>query len=146
MTVPGAPPARHVEMAHESYRRCQRDEFFQGFYKRLLASHHSIPPMFASTDFTRQNKLLQHGLGLLLNYARRPNPALLERLAVRHARADLNVEPTLYPNFVDSLVATVREFDPECDPQVEQAWRAALAPGIGFMTSLYDGPPRRAEP
>ena len=145
MTVPSATPTQHVEIAQESYRRCQREEFFQGFYKRLLASHHSIPPMFAKTDFERQNKLLQHGLGLLLNYARRPNPTLLERLAVRHAKGDLDVAPTLYPNFVESLIATVREFDPQCDPKVEQAWRAALAPGIGFMTSLYDAP-GRAQP
>src|SRR5262245_25366581 len=119
MTVPSAAPTKHVEIAQESFRRCQREEFFQGFYKRLLASDHSLPAKFAKTDFSRQNKLLQHGLGLLLNYARHPNPSLLERLGHRHAQGDLDVPPTLYPNFVEALVATVREFDPQCDPQVE---------------------------
>ena len=146
MTVPGAPPAKHVEIAQESYRRCEGEAFFVSFYRRLLASHASIPPMFEKTDFKRQHKLLQHALGLLLSYARRPNPALLERIGLRHARGDLDVEPTLYPYFVDSIIGAVREFDSQCDPEVEQAWRAALAPGIGFMTSLYGGAPERAEP
>ena len=89
--------------------------------------------MFANTRFDRQNRLLQHGLGLLLSYARRPNPSLLERIAERHGPADLNISEGLYPLFLESLIETVRLYDPEFTHAVEHAWRASLAPGVTFM-------------
>jgi hypothetical protein len=43
----------------------------------------------------------------------------------------------MYALFTDSLLATVRELDPKCSADVEQAWRDALQPGIAFMQSRY---------
>ncbi len=134
----GSAPAH--EVAQESYARCQQaPEFFATFYDLLLASDPVIPPLFARTEFPKQHKLLQHGLGLLLTYAKRPNPALLDRLAARHSAGGINVAPTLYPHFVESLVQAVRRHDPECTPQIEAAWREAVAPGIEFMGSRHQG-------
>jgi hypothetical protein len=42
-------------------------------------------------------------------------------------------------HFVDSLVAAVLRHDPECTPAVEAAWRAAVKPGIEFMSDRYEG-------
>lgn len=133
------PVAESVLAAEDSYRRCSGDRFFQAFYRRLLASDPSIPPKFAATDFDRQSRLLQHGIGLLLIFGKRPNPTLLARIAERHASHDLDIAPALYANFIESLLATVREFDPKCTPAVEDAWRAALAPGIAFMAGHHAG-------
>jgi hemoglobin-like flavoprotein len=128
----------HIEIAEESYRRCSAvPGFFADFYDLLLASDARIPPMFAKTKFERQHKLLQHGLGLLLIYAKRPNPALLERIAVRHSRADVGVEPELYPRFVEALVQAVERCDPEFGPEVADAWRRAAEPGIAFMQAKF---------
>ena len=132
--APAVPPEA-IQIAEDSYRRCGQDHFFPAFYQRLLASHPAIPPKFAKTDFQKQHKLLQHGIGLLLIFAKRQNPALLERIAGRHAPHDLDIAPELYPFFVDSLLATVRQFDPQVDAKVEDAWRQALAPGIAFLIS-----------
>lgn len=133
MTLPLA-SARQLDLAQRSYERCQRaPEFFRTFYDRLLASDPAIPPLFAETAFPRQHKLLQHGLGLLLSYARRANPHLLERIAERHGPGDLNIPAVMYPLFVDALLEAVRIHDPDCDAAVEEAWRASLAPGIKFM-------------
>jgi hemoglobin-like flavoprotein len=129
---------RHIELAEQSYHRCsEAPGFFTAFYDLLLASDERIPPMFAKTRFEKQHKLLQHGLGILLIYAKRPNPALLERIAVRHGKGDVNVPPELYPRFVDALVAAVQQFDPEFGPDVADAWRHATEPGIAFMQSRY---------
>jgi hemoglobin-like flavoprotein len=133
----GQPIAAQIQVAEESYRRCQGDPFFQAFYRRLLSTDASIRAKFARTDFERQNKLLQHGIGLLLIFAKRPNPALLQRIAERHGARDLDIPPALYPHFVESLVATVRQFDASCDGHVEAAWRTALRPGIDFMCDVY---------
>lgn len=138
MTSTARPTAAQVLIAEESYLRVRSEAFFQAFYKRFLASDPVIPEKFSATDFTRQNQLLQHGIGLLLSFARRRNPGLLARIADRHGAHDLDIAPHLYAKFVDSLVDTVREMDASCTPDVEAAWRIALAPGIDHMIEHHE--------
>lgn len=127
-----------AQVAQESYDRCCAGPgFFDSFYGFLLASDPAIRPMFAHTEFEKQNRLLKHALGLLLIYGRRPNPSLLERLAIQHNRQNVNIEPRLYQHFVDSLLTAVRKHDPAFTPEVEAAWRAAVNPGIEYMKSKY---------
>jgi hypothetical protein len=38
---------------------------------------------------------------------------------------------------VDSLMATVRHYDTEFTPAIEEAWRASLGPGVVFMQGNY---------
>ena len=131
-----------VEIAEASYHRCaNQPAFFSTFYERLLASDPRIPPKFAGTDFERQNRLLKHALGLLIIYAKRPNPALLERIALRHSRHGVDVAPDFYPHFLDGLEHALATHDPDYRPAVGAAWRAALAPGIAYMQSRYGDPP-----
>lgn len=140
MSQPVSAPPEIVDIAETSYHRIHSDAFFRAFYQRLLASDPRIPPMFAKTDFAKQTKLLQHSIGLLFIYAKRANPAILDRIASRHATGEVGVPPDMYPLWVDALVATIAEYDPRCTPEVEQAWRQAVAPGIAFMISRYRGP------
>ena len=131
-----------VDIAEASYHRCaDNPAFFTTFYDRLLASDPRIPPKFARTDFARQNKLLKHALGLLIIYAKRPNPALLERIALRHTRHGVDVAPDMYRHFLDGLEQALAEHDPDYRPAVGAAWRTTLAPGIAYMQSRYEGPP-----
>jgi hemoglobin-like flavoprotein len=125
-------------IAQRSYTRCLREPgFFAALYDRLLASDPAIPPMFAGTEFPRQHKLLQHGLGLLLSYANKPDAMLLERIAARHSSAGVDVPPEMYRFFVDALLHAVRTSDPQCDHEIEAAWQEAVRPGIEFMQSRY---------
>jgi len=127
-----------VQLAEASYHRCaESGAFYTTFYAHLLASDPRIPPMFARTEFERQHPLLKHALGLLIIYAKRPNPALLERIAQRHT--EVGVLEELYPSFVESLVLAVAEHDPEYTPELADAWRTALAPGIAFMVKRRAG-------
>jgi len=129
-----APTPGQVELARASYDRCRLSEaFLADFYKVFLASDPSLPRLFALTDFTRQQRLLQHALGLLLSFASRPNPHLLERLAERHGPKDLNIPAEHYPLFVNALLSTVRQHDPKFTDEVGEAWEAAVAPGIRYM-------------
>ena len=126
-------------IAQQSYSRCLRAaDFFSHFYARLLASDPAVPPMFADTEFPRQHKLLQHGLGLLLSYAKSSDAVLLDRLAARHSAVGIDVPPPMYDLFVQSLVDTVREHDPRFDASIEAAWRSAIQPGIEYMQARYD--------
>ena len=125
-------------LVDQSYARCLRAErFIPRLYEHLLDSDPVIPPYFETTAFPRQYKLLQHGLGVLLSYAKRPDPELLARIAARHSAKGLDVPPGLYDLFIDSLLKTVAEHDPEYDDDTEHAWRAALQPGIDFMRERY---------
>ncbi len=133
-----------VRIAEESYQRCQREAFFHAFYDRLLSQGEEIRRKFARTDFAQQTKQLQHGLGLLFIYAKHGNPVMLERVAARHGPSDVDAPPAMYPLFMDTLLATVKEFDAKCSADVERAWRQALAPGLAYMCDYYTrhaGPP-----
>jgi hemoglobin-like flavoprotein len=126
-------------IAQHSYSRCLRaPDFFGILYDRLLASDPAIPPMFAQTEFPRQHKLLQHGLGLLLSYCNKPDAALLDRIAARHSSRGIDVPPAMYEHFVESLLHAVRESDPRFDDDVEVAWREAVRPGLDFMKARYE--------
>ena len=46
--------------------------------------------------------------------------------------------PSLYPPFVDSLIATVRQYDPDFTPEVEEAWRRTVDKGVPYMIARYD--------
>jgi hemoglobin-like flavoprotein len=126
--------------AKASYDRCCRaPDFLQAFYKNFLAACPQAVPRFAHTDFEQQTKLLRHAIGLLLIFPNQPEgePTLLARVAERHSRRDLNVDPALFDPFIDSLIGTVRQFDRECTPAVEAAWRATVAPGVEYMKSKH---------
>jgi hemoglobin-like flavoprotein len=129
-------PEKTIAIAKASYDRCcERADFFVCFYRNFFQNCPGVEPMFAQTDFERQNKLLRHAIGLLLIFPNQPadEPTILSRVAERHGPTDLNIDPELYPGFVESLVQTVAEHDAEFDTAVEDAWRRTIAPGIAYM-------------
>lgn len=121
--------------AKASYQRClNAPDFFPSFYQRFFEACPEVKPMFGQTDFERQHKLLQHAIGLLLSFhASEREPNLLTRVAERHGRKELKVNPAHYDSFVASLIDTVRQFDPEFGPDVGEAWREATRDGIEYM-------------
>jgi hemoglobin-like flavoprotein len=124
-----------ILLARGSYARCQRSPgFFRRFYETLLASSPEIPGYFTHTEFDKQERLLEHGILLLLTYAKRENPALLTRLTERHGPAGLNIPVRLYSKFVTSLLATVQQTDPKCDQATLDAWESALQPGLAVLS------------
>jgi len=134
-----APPA-HVAVAKDSFRRCSAaPDFFACFYRNFFRACPQAEPLFAKTDFPRQHKLLQHAIGLLLIFPLQApaDSSLLDRVAERHSQRDLGIEPAFYPAFVDSLIQTAREHDPEFSDDTERAWRQAVAPGVAYMQGRY---------
>ncbi|MGH7675595.1 MAG: globin domain-containing protein [Gemmatimonadales bacterium] len=123
-----------VATAKASYDRCCAvPAFFQAFYTTFFEACPEAKPLFARTNFERQNRLLRHAIGLLLIFPRQPEgePTLLTRIAERHR--EIGIEPRLYAPFVDSLMATVRRYDPECTPAVERAWRDTVGMGVAYL-------------
>src|SRR5438045_9074905 len=100
-----------MALAKASYDRCcQAHEFLQTFYKNFLAACPEAVPRFANTDFKTQTKLLRHAIGVLLIFPNQPNkePNLLSRLARRHSRRDLDIEPRGYGPLVSAHRTTAK--------------------------------------
>ena len=133
-------PNDPIALAQASYARCREiPKFFASFYADLFARCPAAQPMFADTDFERQFRLIDHGIGLLINfnYQAEGEPNILSRLAEKHSRGRLEVNPVLYASFIATLVAMARKFDPEFTEETEEAYRLATFKGIAYMASKF---------
>jgi len=129
-----------IAVAHASYTRCcEVPDFFASFYAELFLSCPPARAKFANTDFEKQHKLVRHGIGLLINFndEQEKEPNILTRVAERHRRGELGIDPWFYPFFVDAFIATARNLDAEFNEETERAWRVATAKGVAYMSSKY---------
>jgi len=105
-----------------------------------MASSPKVREKFAHTNFVRQKRALNASLHLILLVAQDPDKdaaRYLGEVAERHSSRQLAIGAEFYDLWLDSLLATVREFDPQFGPAVEQAWEDAMAIGIRFLCSRY---------
>jgi hemoglobin-like flavoprotein len=122
------------------------DAFFVRFYELFLASSPQVRELFAHTDMTRQVTMLRRSLFELVTFY--VSGIVSEPLrAIAQVHQHLQLNPDMYDDWLDALVATAREFDRECDELTEYAWRLALMPGITYMklwcgadANPFDGP------
>jgi hemoglobin-like flavoprotein len=129
-----------VAVARSSYQRAAgAPDFFVAFYDRLFEVRPDTRQLFARTEFERQHRLLRHAIGLLLSFPeeRDGEPTILTRIAERHSRRELAIDPSLYPPFLECLLDTIKRCDPEFTAAVERAWRTTLAKGFAYMQSRY---------
>jgi len=118
--------------------------FFADFYRNFLAAP-DVSDMFRETDMTRQVAMLRRSFfHLAAFYVSSEASAELERLAIIHAR--LGIGKAHYDQWLNALVATVREHDPACDPATELAWRWAMAPGLTYIKMFSDLPAHPGQP
>ncbi len=130
-------------MAHSeveaSYGRCALNpKFFDRFYEVFLKSHPDIAPMFRNTDFAKQKGLLRAGVAtlLMLESGKPLAKMTLDRIGASHgAKGKFNVPHRLYPYWIDSLMAVVRECDAKLSPSLEQQWRTALQRGVDYIVA-----------
>jgi len=124
----------------QSYRRLFGDDvaidksatpFFVSFYDRFLKDA-GVRALFEQTDMVRQQGMLRRSLFHLAAFyvSHEPTPEL-ERIATIHA--NIGVTNEHYDLWLDALVETVREHDPQSDLATELAWRWAMTPGITYM-------------
>lgn len=124
-----------------SYGRCLRaGGFIERFYELFLASHPDIPPMFEKTDFRQQRLALRRGISIAISHAE--GMGMVKRgtdeMARVHSRQGRTpVRPALYGYWIESLLATVREFDPEVTPELLERWREGMGVVINTFTEQY---------
>ena len=109
------------------------DAFFERFYTNFLARP-GVEPLFDGTDMSRQAQMLRKSFFHLVTFQmlNEPTPEL-ERLGAVHARQGVPVE--MFDVWLDALLTTIAEFDPEFCETTRLAWCWALAPGISYVKS-----------
>jgi len=124
----------------ESLDRCLADAgFLDRFYQHFMDSSPAIAERFVDTDFEKQKGALTQSLYLMVLAMQGGAAAIayLDQVARRHGRTELNVEPQLYDIWLECLIRTVREHDPEFSDEIEQSWRQTMKFGIGLMRARY---------
>jgi hemoglobin-like flavoprotein len=125
---------------HDSLERCRRrSDFVDHFYTLLMGASEEVAAKFARTNLRRQKRVLMASLYCLMLAAegQPEGGAHLRRLATVHDRHHQDIRPGLYDQWLTCLLQAVGDCDPQYGPQVEQAWRAMLSPGIVLMKAAH---------
>lgn len=125
-----------------SLERCaDRAGFLHAFYTRFLASSEEIRAKFRYTDFDVQHDMLLRSLRLAAGATAGDQEALhdLTERARTHDRWHHNIKPAMYVHWLEALITTAADFDPQWSDDVESAWRRTLGFVIGHMTKRYEG-------
>lgn len=130
-----------ISIYEESLKRCSANpRFLERFYEIFLACSPKIAEKFRNTDFARQREALNGSLHAMV-LAVRDEPGLLDKhlagLAERHSSRGFGIGSELYDYWLDSLLAAVKEIDPQYDKKVHDAWERVMLVGIEYMLSRY---------
>lgn len=135
-------PQEHAALFRDSLRRCLSAKgFFESFYASFIGASDEVKEKFKDTDMKRQARMLEDSLFVLAVAAQggedSPARSALPDLAHKHSRHGHDIRPELYDLWLEALLSTAKDHDPEYSPEVEAAWRGMLASGIEFMRSRY---------
>ena len=123
-----------------SLERCSHDaDFLARFYRRFMDSSDDVRHAFRNADLAVQTRMLRRSLELAAAAARGKREGLDEMLmrARTHDRKHLDIAPALYVLWLETLVTTAAEHDPDWDDEVEGAWRTILGFMADFMSMRH---------
>lgn len=110
------------------------ERFFERFYDNFFALSDEVRRKFRHTDMKTQVGMLEKSMYHLISfYVAKEASDYLRSIADSHSQGNYDVKPQYYDLWLDALIQTVRELDPEFEDQVELAWRIAMTPGILYM-------------
>lgn len=133
--------AKILAAFHDSFHRCQAvPGFFDSLYQKLINSSDEVRAKFANTDFERQKRLVRTSFYLLMLSAQdkmNGPEKYLEGIAIRHSAEQLDIAPHLYSLWLECLLSTVEDTDPNYSEDVEEAWRELMNVGVLYLISEY---------
>jgi hemoglobin-like flavoprotein len=113
--------------------------FFEAFYDAFVSTSPEVAEKFRHTDMVRQQAMLKKSFYHLISfYASSNADYYLDKVAISHNCSHYNIRPQLYDLWMETLIATLRRFDADCDDATELAWRLVMAPGIVYMKFHYE--------
>ncbi len=132
---------KDFQLFNDSLERClEGTRFIEDFYDRFIHASPQIAVLFAHTEMERQYRMMRSSIYMCMMAAKshiQVRGRLVE-LGDRHNA--LGVRPLYYAFWLESLIETVRTHDARFTDQIEDTWRAVMAPGIRLLISRYTGP------
>jgi len=130
-----------VEGFLSSLERCTKKKgFFDVFYQHFISSSPEVEKFFSGTDMRSQTKMLEKSLRLAAVAIVGSDIGIeeLEKRAASHDAQHLNVDPSLYAFWLEALVQSAADYDPEWDEVVEADWRVVLTFVVDTMIAGYE--------
>ena len=125
---------------NDSYKRAiepDANSFYKRFYENFISADPKIAVLFAKTFMNLQREMLKQSMTIMMSFSDTMEPDNeLEEIAMMHGKGKLDIPPGFYEIWLDRMIKTVEEFDPEFDESVETAWRVMMAPGVAYMQSF----------
>jgi len=112
--------------------------FFSRFYDIFFSKSQQIRDKFADVDTDAQARVLQKSMFHMIGfYATKTDSGYLAGVAHTHSRSQYDIGPEFYDIWLESLLETVQQLDPEYEDNLALAWQLAMTPGIQFMKFRY---------
>ena len=125
--------------SHEKRLNSDVEDFYEFFLHNFLQSSAAVKDAFKFTATHQQIKMLKTSLPYLLNLqGAKSVSSPLTTVARTHSATGYNIQSELYDHWLDSLIESLKAFDPLFSEDAEIGWRMVLAPGIDFMKYNYD--------
>ncbi|GEA60863.1 globin [Vibrio comitans] len=123
------------EVFSSSYQRCCIDqEFLTYFLQHFCRTNPRFSERFGGVDIDQQTKMLKASIILIHNASEnayvRNN---VKNLAIQHKNLGLNIKGEELVAWRESLLVTVKAFDPHYNDDIDDAWRSALKVGMELM-------------
>ena len=130
-----------IRKIKRSYSRCFIGDknLIDGFYEVFLDSHPDIATMFKNSDFKQQKLLLRQGINCMIMFTEGvfAGNFCLEEIKVSHNKKHLNIHPSYYPLWKDSLLTSLKKYDPQFDDELLALWNQTIDKGIKFISDGY---------
>ncbi len=125
-----------VTFVRESFARIRHDgTFIDAFYDCFLAASPEVVEKFQYIDMDHQAVMMRASLDMLIpdESGGLPREDLVRTLAKVHGPGMAAIPDRLYALWLDSLITTLEQFDPDFDAQLEACWRRVVQVGIDRM-------------
>jgi hemoglobin-like flavoprotein len=123
-----------AEAFHASLARASANpRFLDVFYARFMDSSPTVAAVFAGKDMEQLKRKLRSSLHVMtLAVDGAPGADMyLDYLGKVHTRLD--IAPRMYDAWLDALVATAAECDPQFTQELDAVWRAVVGAGVRMI-------------
>ncbi len=113
-------------------------QFFKHFYTIFFSKSAEVRDKFKEVDMDAQIHVLEKSMFHIISfYVAKTDTEFLRTIAQNHNREQYDIKPEFYDIWLEALIETVEELDPEYNDDLGLAWRLAMTPGIQFMKFHY---------
>ncbi|UTV29768.1 globin [Photobacterium atrarenae] len=128
------------ECFNNSYARCnENSQFFDIFYDKFCRQDRRFRQMFKGVDMLGQIRMLKASIAIiLLAPSSEQARDSVRNFGKRHASIGVTADD--FEIWLDCLLHTVSQCDPNYSPEVEAAWRQCFETGFNLMKEACRAP------